>query len=48
MEGCLNADYAILSHKDSRCRIPTLVPEKDTLYLIYIKNKKIDIRTFRE
>lgn len=46
--GCLNADFAILSHKDSRCRLPTLVPEKDTLYLIYIEKNKIDIRAFRE
>lgn len=46
--GCIKADYAVLAHKDSRCRVPTLIPEKDTLYLIYIKNNKIDIRTFRE
>lgn len=46
--GCLKADYAVLPHKDSRCRVPTLIPKKDTLYLIYIEGNKIDIRTFRE
>ncbi len=47
-QSCPNADYAILSHKDSRCRIPTLTPEKNKFYLIYIIDNKIYIRIFDE
>ena len=45
---CQNADFAILPHPNTNCRIKKLIPAENKIYFIYIRKNRIDIETLSE